>query len=177
MTGFRGDMAVRAAMLSVLGFALGAALSTPALAQSVTQIGTFKDWSAYSASEGAGAMCFAMSKPSTVDPQPDGYTQAYLYLTHRPAENISNELNLVAGFEFAPDQPATLTVDGKDFDLFTQKDAAWLLDEKQADDLAGAIRAGNSLSIQGTTNKGILVTETFSLSGATAASKAIDAGC
>ena len=36
------------------------------LAQSVQQIGEFKDWTAYSASEGAGAVCFAMSKPTDV---------------------------------------------------------------------------------------------------------------
>ena len=140
-------------------------------------IGTFKDWSAYSASEGAGALCFAMSKPTDVSPMPDGYTQAYLYLTHRPSENVSNELNLVAGFEFAPDQPATLSVGGQDFELFTQKDAAWLLDQSQNDKLAGAMRKGSSVVISGTTSRGILVSETFSLSGATAASKAIDAGC
>ena len=157
--------------MSVVGFTGAAA------AQSVQAIGTFKDWAAYSASEGAGAVCFAMAKPTTVDPQPDGYTQAYLYLTHRPAENVTNELNLVAGFEFAPDQPATLTVNGKSFDLFTQKDAAWLLDTTQAQSLAGTMRAGTSLVIQGTSDKGILVSETFSLSGATAASKAIDSGC
>ena len=161
--------------------ALGAALlvfsAGAASAQSVTLIGTFKDWAAYSASEGDGAVCFAMSKPTDVSPSPDGYTQAYLYLTHRPSENVSNELNLVAGFEFAPDQPATLAVGGKSFDLFTQKDAAWLLDAGKSQDLAGAMRAGQSLVIQGTTDKGILVSETFSLSGATAASKAIDSGC
>jgi len=152
-------------------------LAGGAAAQSVQLIGTFKEWSAYSASEGAGAVCFAMAKPQTVDPSPDGYTQGYLYLTHRPAEKVSNELNLVAGFEFAPDQPATLNVGGKSFDLFTQKDAAWLLDTTQAQNLAGAMRAGTTLVIQGTTDKGILVAETFSLSGATAASKAIDSGC
>ena len=155
---------------------IGAGIS-PALAQSVQQIGVFKNWSAYSASEGAGAMCFAMSKPTDVSPQPDGYTQAYLYLTHRPAEKVSNELNLVAGFEFAPDQPATLSVGGKDFPLFTQKDAAWLLDATQNDNLAGAMRAGTSVVVQGTTAQGILVSETFSLSGATAASKALNSGC
>ena len=165
----------RSALL--LSFAFLAGLTGAAAAQSVQVIGTFKDWAAYSASEGAGAVCFAMAKPTTVDPQPDGYTQAYLYLTHRPAENVTNELNLVAGFEFAPDQPATLTVNGKSFDLFTQKDAAWLLDTTQAQSLAGTMRAGTSLVIQGTTDKGILVSETFSLSGATAASKAIDSGC
>lgn len=167
--------AARLAALAVLA-TLG--LATGASAQSVQVIGTFKDWAAYSASSGgAGAVCFAMSKPVSVDPSPDGYTQAYLYLTHRPSENVSNELNLVAGFEFAPDQPATLSVGGKSYDLFTQKDAAWLLDASQADSLAGAMRAGSSLAIQGTSTKGILVNETFSLAGATAASKAIDSGC
>ncbi len=147
-----------------------------ASAQSVQSLGDFRDWAAYSASEGAGAVCFAMSKPTDVQPPVDGYTQAYLYLTHRPAENVLNEINLVAGFDFAPDQPATLTVGGQIFDLFTQKDAAWLLDASRNDDLAGAIRAGSSLVVKGTTDKGILVTETFSLSGATAASRAIG-GC
>lgn len=154
-----------------------ALLCGSAAAQSVQAIGTFKSWAAYSASGGAGAVCFALAKPTDVSPAPDGYTQAYLYLTHRPAENVSNEINLVAGFEFAPDQPATLTVGGKTFDLFTQKDAAWLLDPSQNDNLAGAFRAGSTVVIEGTTNKGILVSETFSLSGATAASRAIDGGC
>jgi len=161
----------------LLGAVLSALLPATAFAQAVQAIGTFKDWSAYSASEGAGALCFAMSKPTDVSPMPDGYTQAYLYLTHRPSENVSNELNLVAGFEFAPDQPATLSVGGQDFELFTQKDAAWLLDQSQNDKLAGAMRKGSSVVISGTTSRGILVSETFSLSGATAASKAIDAGC
>ena len=161
---------------AAFAFLTAISIAGSAAAQSVQVIGTFKDWAAYSASEGAGAVCFAMSKPSTVDPSPDGYTQAYLYLTHRPSENVSNELNLVAGFEFAPEQPATLTVGGKSFDLFTQKDAAWLLDATQNDNLAGALRAGSTVVVEGTTDKGLLVTETFSLSGATAASKAIG-GC
>lgn len=149
----------------------------PALAQSVKQIGEFNAWSAYSASESTGPLCFALSKPTDVDPAPDDYTEAYLYLTHRPAENVRNELNLVAGFNFAPDTPATASVGGQDFELFTQKDAAWLKDPAQNDNLAGALRAGSTLVIAGTSDKGIKITETFSLQGATAASRAVTDGC
>lgn len=155
---------------------LVALCATPAAAQSVQALGEFRDWAAYSAADGTGQVCFALSRPTDVSPAVDGYTQAYLYLTNRPAEGVSNEVNLVAGFIFAPDQPATLTVSGKSFDLFTQRDAAWLLDETQNDDLAGALRAGSTVTVEGTSEKGILVTETFSLSGATAASRAIG-GC
>ena len=159
-----------------LALLLIAATAVPAAAQSVQALGEFRDWAAYSASDGSGQVCFAMSKPQDVSPPVDGYTQAYLYLTNRPAEGVTNEVNLVAGFNFAPDQPATLTVGGTTFDLFTQKDAAWLLDATQNDNLAGALRAGSTVTIEGTTERGILVTETFSLSGATAASRAIG-GC
>ena len=80
---------------------------TPVAAQSVQALGDFRDWAAYSASDGSGQVCFALSKPTDVSPPVDGYTQAYLYLTNRPTEGVSNEVNLVAGFNFAPDQPAT----------------------------------------------------------------------
>jgi hypothetical protein len=163
-------------MLRLATLAIATLLAAPAAAQSVQALGDFRDWAAYSASDGTGQVCFALSKPTEISPQVDGYTQGYLYLTNRPGEGIANEINLVAGFNFAPDQPATLTIGGTSFDLFTQKDAAWLLDATQADNLAGAIRAGSTLTIEGTSEKGILVTETFSLSGATAASRAIG-GC
>lgn len=157
--------------------AFGVFCSFPASAQSVRLIGDFRDWSAYATSEGAGALCFALSKPRDINPIPDGYTEAYLYLTNRPAESISNEFNLVAGYAFAPDSPATVTVSGQSFDLFTENDAAWLLDPAQSDNLASAIRAGSELVVEGTSDKGIKIAQTFSLSGATAASRAIETDC
>jgi hypothetical protein len=149
----------------------------PGQAQSVRVIGDFNDWSAYSASEGAGALCFAVSRPTQVTPTPDGFTEAYLYLTSRPAEGLNNEFNLVAGFEFAPDSTATVTVGGQTFELFTQGDAAWLQDAAQSENLAAAIRAGTTLTVEATSAMGIRVTETFSLSGATAASRALESSC
>lgn len=169
-------MIVRIAVLVWVALLGALMLPSTASAQSVQIIDEYRDWAAYSTSDGTGPLCFAMSKAKSVEPVPDGYTQAYLYLTHRASRNITNEINLVAGFEFAPDQPATLTVGGQDFELFTQQDAAWLRDTSKSDTLAGAIRAGSTLTITGTTSRGIRVEETFSLSGATAASRAIS-GC
>jgi len=154
--------------------ALLALCAQPAWAQSVRSLGDYRDWSAYSASDGAGPVCFALSRPKDVSPTPDGFTEAYLYLTHRPSESVRNEINLVAGFTFAPDTPATLTISGTSYDLFTEGDAAWLLNPDQNDDLAGTIRAGSTLTIEGTSSMGIRVVETYSLSGATAASRAIE---
>lgn len=165
----------RPLVLAVLALCvLGAA---PAAAQSVRSLGDFRDWSSYAAADGAGPICFALSRPTQVDPIPDGYGQAYLYLTHRPGENVENEINLVAGFEFAPDTPAMLSIGGQSFAMFTQADAAWLEDAAQNTSLAGVMRAGSVLTIEGVSAKGIRVVETFSLAGATAASRAIDGEC
>jgi len=143
----------------------------------VKQIGVYRDWTVYSANSGNGTTCFAMSKPSEVAPSPDGYTQAYLYLSSRPADSVSNEINLVAGFTMAADQPASLSVAGQTFPLFVKDDAAWLEDPTQNDNLAGQMRAGTTAVIDVTSDKGIKIEETFSLAGATAASKAVSSGC
>lgn len=153
------------------------ALVGPASAQQVRLLGEHRAWSSYAATESSGAVCFAMSKPESVTPTPDGYSQGYVYITNRPGESVSNEFNLVAGFSFQPDSVATVNVGGQVFNLFTQNDAAWLDDAGQAEALASAIRAGSALSIEGTTAAGIKVTQNYSLSGATAAQQSISAEC
>lgn len=168
-------MALRSGAAALV-IAAGLVAGGPAFAQSVKLLGEFRDWTAYSATESTGPVCFALSKPTGVEPAPDGYTEGWLYLTNRPSESVRNELNLVAGFTFAPETPATATVSGQSFELFTDKDAAWLLDPSQNDSLASALRAGSSVVIEGTSDKGIRITQTFSLAGATAAQRALD-GC
>jgi hypothetical protein len=162
---------------AAIGIAIAVLLSAPALAQSVRLIGEFRSWSAYSATEQTGPVCFALTRPTEITPQPDGFSGAYLYLTNRPSIGVRNELNLVAGYTFAADTPATATVSGQTFELFTDKDAAWLKNPSQNDGLAGALRAGSTVVIEGTTENGIKVMQTFSLSGATAASRAIEGSC
>ena len=55
-----------ALVLSLAGFG-------PAQAQSARVLGDFRDWSSYAADDGSGTVCFAMTKPKTTEPTPDGY--------------------------------------------------------------------------------------------------------
>lgn len=157
--------------------ALTVALTAPAFGQSVRILGDHNRWSAYATTESAGRICFALSIPTSVEPRPDGYTEAHFYITHRPAEGVRTEVNLVAGYNFAPDTPAVLSVGGQSFSLFTRGDAAWLADPSQTDEAVRAIRAGSTMTIEGTSDRGIKIRQVFSLSGATAASRSIDAAC
>jgi hypothetical protein len=157
--------------------ALALALTAPAFAQSVRILGDHNQWSAYATTESVGRICFALAKPSSVEPRPEGYTEAHFYITHRPSEGVRTEINLVAGYNFAPDTPATLNVGGQSFALYTRGDAAWLANPGEAGAAAQAIRAGSTMTVEGTTERGIKVRQVFSLSGATAASRSIDAAC
>lgn len=148
-----------------------------AQAQSVQLLGDFRDWSAYTTSQGAGKLCFVLSKPKDVRPTPDGYAESYLYLTHRPGESVRNEFNFVAGYAFAPGTSATVLIGGQSYDLFVDSDAAWLDDPAQSGNVAGNMRAGSTMTIEGAAADGVKITQTFSLSGITAASRAIDRAC
>ena len=154
---------------------LGATL--PASAQSARVLGDFRDWSSYAADDGSGTICFAMSRPKSTEPTPAGFGDAYLYVTDRPGESVAGEFNVVAGYTFQTGSRATANVGGQEFALFTQGDAAWLDDAGQAANLAAAIRAGSTLVVTGTTADGTSVTQSYSLSGATAAQQAVGAEC
>lgn len=167
----------RSGLLLGLVLAILMAGAGTAFGQSVQVLGDFRDWSAFTASESSGRLCFAMSQPTSTTPEPEGYADAYLYLSTRVSDGVRNEFNLIAGYEFAPDSVAQVEVGGQIYDLFTQADGAWLQDASLGQNLAGNMRAGSTMTVSGTSARGIRVVQTFSLSGVTAASRAVDQAC
>lgn len=165
-----------ACLPAIAAIALGL-WSLPAAAQSVRVLGEHNAWSAYATTESEGQICFVLSRPTSTEPGAAVSGDAYFYITHRPAQNIRSEINLVAGYQFAPDAAATLSVGGQNFALFTQDDAAWLADPSQSGAAVQAIRGGSTMTIEGTSLAGQTVRQTFSLSGATAATGAMDGAC
>ncbi|ODT79996.1 MAG: hypothetical protein ABS76_17525 [Pelagibacterium sp. SCN 64-44] len=167
-------------MTRFLPFALALVLASaalPAQAQSARVLGDFRDWSSYAADDGSGTICFAMTKPKSTQPAAAVAGEAYVYVTNRPGEDVVTEFNVVAGYTFQTGSVAKVAVGGQSFALFTQGDAAWLDDSAQAANLAAAIRAGSTLVVTGTAADGTEVTQSYSLSGATAAQQAIGAEC
>ncbi len=148
-----------------------------ATAQPVQLLGDFKDWSAYTTSQASAKLCFILSKPKNIRPKPANYTQSYLFLSHRPSENIRYELNLIAGFKFHEDSQAEIIIGSQSYELFSKDDAVWLADRKQSEKLAGQMRAGSVMTIRGRAENGELIEQIFSLAGVTAATRAINREC
>ena len=153
-------------------------LSQEAAAQSVRRIGDFKDWSTYTSQESGGQVCFIASTPLSSE---GNYTQrgkVFAIVSVRPAEDRGAEVSLVAGYPLKPESTVSVDVDGAAFEFFTREDTAWLPGGQELDQaMISAMRRGLTMVVKGTSSRGTLTTDTYSLRGFTAAYGAMDAAC
>jgi hypothetical protein len=159
---------------------LVAAATAIAPAQAATSIGTFKQWGAYTSSEG-GKMCFVASQPQDSKYQPNNVSSrdpVFFMITSIPAKNIRNEASTIIGYPFADNVKVTVEIDGgSKFTMFTEKDSAWIENPAQESELIAAMQKGNRMTVVGKSRRGTLTTDTYSLSGISAALDAIAKEC
>lgn len=163
-----------------IGFAAIAA-TTVLVASSVAAeqqpIGTFRDWSAFVDTVGGNKVCYAGSLPKKQDGDYTRRGDAYVLITHRPADKVVGEVSVEAGYTYQSGSEVTATIDGRPFRLFTEGGNAWAYDEAADRELVRAMRAGTEMTVKGTSSRGTVTTDTYSLFGFTAAYKAITDEC
>ena len=160
---------------AVLALALTA--GSPAAAQQVKELGDFQDWSAYSYESNGQTICFMSSSPTQARGNYTRRGDIFTMVTHRPERGTRDVVSVEAGYTYKDGSTVTVDVDGDDFTLFTQGGNAWA----QAADIDAALvrrmKAGLKMVITGTSSRGTLTTDTYSLRGFTAAYDAISKAC
>jgi hypothetical protein len=148
-------------------------------AQQANQIGTFKQWNAYSHSDANGKVCYAASQPQDSKYSSDVKSRdpVFFMITTRPSANVRNEVSTIIGYPFKAESKVTVDVDGKKFTMFTQNDGAWMEDASQESGLIEAMRAGSKMTVSGVSRRGTQTTDMYSLSGITAALEAVGKEC
>lgn len=165
------------ALASAFLLGAGGALAQTA-APSSELLGNFDDWSAFSETENGKPLCYVGSQPkkSEGDYSQRGY--AYVLVTHRPAEKAVGEVSIRAGYTYKEGSEVEVKVDGgPPFKLFTDDGLAWTREAKTDQALVAAMKAGAGMTIKGTSSRGTLTTDTYSLKGFTAALEAINKAC
>ena len=71
----------------------------------------------------------------------------------------------------------TVDIDGIKFSMFTRQDNAWFSDRSGEAAFVEAMKAGNTMIVQGTSGRGTVSTDNYSLAGVTAALEAIAKAC
>lgn len=173
------------AAMAVAATFLAPGLGGPAEAADAPKLlGKFDDWAAYTYGSGADRICYVLSEPRTQEPKGAKRGDVYFMITHRPARKVRNEISLRTGYIFG-DKSKPFAQIGKDrFQMFTGVSEggehqywAWLDNTKDEDKMVRAIRAGSSMVIKGTSSRGTLTTDTYSLKGSGAALAKIDTAC
>ncbi len=147
-------------------------------AQVIERIGDFRSWSAFTAKEGNEPVCFMSTQPTKSEGKYNKRGEIYALVSHRPAENRRGEVSFVAGYTFKSESSVEVSVDGgRAFTLYTKDDGAWARDSATDKKLIDEMIKGGNMVVRGTSSRGTATTDTYSLSGFTAAYRAINGAC
>ena len=176
ITFFRG---IAAAAVAV-GIAAGSAAAQ-------TRVDAKKDWSIFEAESGGSKVCWIVSQPTKKTAKRGGKTvevrrgDIFLMVAVRKADNVKNEVSFLSGYPFKKGSKVKVRVTSSrgdsNFDLFTDGENAWTSSPSADDKLTTAFRGGKNAIISGTSSRGTVTTDTFSLAGFTAAIKSAQTRC
>ena len=134
------------------------------------KLGEFQSWTAASFAEGGQKTCYAFARPSKSEP---ARKDVLLTVTHRQAAR--DTVTISAGYAFPRNAEATVTVSGNDLNFYTAGSTAAARDGGM---VVSAMRSGREMLLRGpVTNGRAASSDTFSLSGFTAAYEAISKEC
>ncbi len=161
-------------LVTVLVFALAA---QPSRAQGIKRIGDYGNWSSFQFSEDGNLACYMSSEPKKAKGKYKKRGDVFAIVTHRPAEKRLGEVSVIAGYSHKKDSWVEVKIGAQTFQLFTQDDGAWAPDAETDKELVRAMRKGRTMVVTGTSTRGTLTTDTYSLSGFTKAYQAINTAC
>ena len=147
-------------------------------------IGTFKKWQAFVYGQGKSKVCYITSDPLKSSPKNVKRGNVFITVTHRPKLSIRNEISLRIGYVFSKKSKPYVQINKKRFQFLTHIEGksershwAWLFDSKSEKRMIQSMKKGSTLIFKGTSARGTLTTDHYSLQGFTKAIQAIDKAC
>jgi hypothetical protein len=164
------------------GWALGvvavacAAFAQPLSAQDNGPLKKFNDWSAYKQTVDKSLLCFAVSQPKEMQPK-DSDRNAYFYVSFWPADGVKGEPSVLMGFESAKGSPPSIAIGNDKFQTFVTGDKAFVASPAEELKLIEAMKKGNVMVVTGKSADGKTTSDSYSLSGITAALDFVAKNC
>jgi hypothetical protein len=169
-----------ATALTLLGLVSALAVTESARAEGTEpeQIGIFDDWAAYNYKAADTKVCYVSSSPKGTEPKSVKRDPAFFLVTHMPGRKIRGEVSTIIGYPFAENVKVTVEIDGAgSFTMFTDKDSAWIENPTQETALIAAMQKGSKMTVVGKSRRGTVTTDSYSLSGISAALDAMAKEC
>ena len=134
--------------------------------------GKFGNWTAATYGTGAAKICYAFATPQLS--KPNWKTRGKVMLTVTERNGVRDEVTLTSGYVYPKNASVKLTIGTTPFDFYTQGTNAFT---SSGTAVVAAFKNADSAAAKGTGPKGKPVEDNFSLSGFSAAYKAITAAC
>ncbi len=163
-------------------FAIAALLlCAPARAQNTTAIGSFKDWSVYTAGSGKDKVCYALTQPKSSEPKKAKRDPIFFLIATWPQRHVINEPSVVPGYAYKDGSKVNVEVGSDKFEFFTANDGdaggAWMQNTADEKRLMDSMKRGSDMSVTGTSARGTLTRDQYSLGGISAALDKVAATC
>jgi len=159
---------------SILATLILALAAGPAAADEV--LGEFQAWDAATTEVNGKTVCFMTAAPEKEEGDYDRRGDVAMFVTHWPQQGKRDEVSIKAGYTYKDGSWVTLTIGGASWQLWTDGERAWAYDEDQAA-MIRTMKAGLTMVVEGTSSRGTLTTDTYSLKGFTNAYNAISEAC
>lgn len=148
--------------------------SVASAAQTPTRINQFNDWGSYSYDSNGGKVCYVLSTPTAMQPSSVNHGDIFFLVSQKPGQSGAYEPQVVMGYPLREGSKVTVNVDGRNFTLFTRGESAWVENAAEEPQLVAALRAGRSMRVDATSQRGTGTNYTYSLAGVTAALNSIN---
>jgi hypothetical protein len=144
-------------------------------------VGRHRDWFVYSSGTGANKVCYALGQPKDSTPKNVNRNPIFFLISTWPGQKKQGEPSVVPGYPYKEGSKVEIQIGGNKFQLFTKNErnagGAWMEDPADERRLLDAMKGGANMVVIGTSTRGTLTRDTYSLAGITAALTAVEDAC
>jgi hypothetical protein len=150
-------------------------LTTAAVLASATALaapqplGTFQNWAAYTTQAGDAKVCYALTRPTSSEPPKARRDPIFFLINDWPARKAKGEPEIVPGYPYKDGSSVTVQVGSSEFTLFTKNDGgaggAWVQAQADEQRLVDAMKTAPEAIVTGTSKRGTVTRDTYSLAG------------
>lgn len=139
--------------------------------------GIYYDWSVFVLDDlGEEKKCYVASFPQKTVGNYKNAREPYILITRFQDKGVE-EVSIYSGFEYKIGSDIYLSVDGRQFTMFTKDDIAWAKSKEQDKEIISSLLDGFLLKIRAESSKSEYVVDEYSLKGLTRAYKRMKELC
>lgn len=163
-------------MMKKLIFSGALLLSAQAQAAGFEFLGPQGDWDVFADKKAKASVCYIASVPTQASHK-DKRGDIYVLVTRRKSEGFKDVVSFHQGYPLKKGVDIAVSVGSADFKLFGSNETAWTYETKDDVRLVKMMKAGSTMQVKGTSTRGTVTSDTYSLKGISAAYKAMAKAC